>query len=162
MNRIAALSLSSAAAGALILSGAGAAQAKIVVQDSIAKVSIGDSTKQVRNMKGSPDSKKSIATEIPAGTSTFWYYGNKGKKLTVQFFDKTVYSVSTRSAKQKTDTGLHVGSSKQDMLNDYPDVRREAHGLYELGARQAGFNLTIFRIKQKQITEITVAKYTGE
>lgn len=162
MNRIAALSLSGAAAGALVLTGTTVAQAKIVVEESIARVSTGDSVQKVRNRKGAPDSKEKMQLEIPAGTSKFFYYGKNGKTLTVQFFGGTVYAVSTRSPKQKTDTGLHVGSSKRDLLNDYPDVRREAHGLYELGDRMAGFNITIFRVAQKKVTEIQIARYTGE
>lgn len=153
------MSLSAGAAGALVFSGAAVAQAKIVPELSIANVKIDDSPKQVRNKKGSPDAKEKIQTESPAGTTTIFYYGNDGKKLKVSFFQKAAYSISTRSPKQKTDTGLHVGSSKQDLLNDYPGVVREAHGLYRLGDMNPGEVVTTFRIKQKQITEIAIARF---
>lgn len=162
MNRTVSLSLSGLAAATLVLSGAAVANAKIMTGDGIAKVMIGNTVKQVKNKKGAPDSKEKMRTEIPAGMSKFFYYGPDGDTLTVQFFQGVTYAVSTKSPSQKTDTGLHVGSSKSDLLIDYPDVRREAKGLYELGARVPGFNLTIFRVAHKQVTEISVAKYTGE
>lgn len=161
MTRLTYLALTGAAAGALVLSAAPAAHARINPEVGIAKVKLGNTQKQVIKKKGQPDARKKMANEI-LGTVTLFKYGPNGDDLEVMLYDKRVIGVSTRSEAERTSEGTGVGSTKAEVKAEFPQASCDKIG----GHKQICFNgdldpgeaVTVFRLKRKVVTEAEVQR----
>jgi hypothetical protein len=142
----------------LLAVAAPAAQARVVVDRSIAGVELDMSAKDVRAVLGEPDRVVYPRDEIQ-GTVKRMDYG-----LTRVFLGRgsdRVQRVTTTSKKQRTARGVGVGSTRQTLLRAIRAVRCETFGGFELchtGELAAGERVTDFTIGSKdRVTRITLA-----
>lgn len=165
MRTITSFAIAGFAGSALVLGGAAVpAQAKINPVGGIGKVKLNNTISQVKKKLGDPDKKYSQKQEIPAGTNKYFEYGADGYYYTVQFFQKSVFSVTTANPKQKTDEGAGPGMTRKALKATYGNtLTRITSKLFELGDRMPGEVITIFRIgSDKKVSTVQVSKYTGE
>jgi hypothetical protein len=152
MRRAALLSL---VLGAILATPAGAL---IVVQRSIAGVRLGMTSKQVRAVLGRPDAV-SYPKDPIQGTVKRYRYG-----LTRVFMhrgqDGRVYMITTRSQREKTSSGVGVGSSEASLHAHVSGVHCETSSGFrtcEVGQLLPGHRVTSFSIaKAGTIRSVTL------
>ena len=164
MRNIATLTIAGAAGTALVFGAAAApAQAQINLVGGIGKVKLNNTVKQVKGKLGAPDKKYTVQTEVPAGTMKVFEYGTDGYYYKVDFFGGKVFAVTTANPKQQTWADIGPGSSKSDLKAAYgAALNKVSSKLFELGDRQPGQVITIFRIANKKVSTVQVSRYTGE
>jgi hypothetical protein len=129
----------------------------IVPQQSIAGVPLLMSEAGVRHVLGAPRSVRSLPDEIQ-GTIRRMDYGKTEVYLSATA-DGTVFSVVTTDPRQRTQAGVHVGSSERG-------VRRGVAGVRCLGPRTlrscvvgrelAGRRVTQFSLSADRVRRITL------
>jgi hypothetical protein len=131
---------------AVVLVIAPAAQAKIVVQESIAGVKLGMTAAQVRKVLGPPRSVSYPKDEIQ-GSFKFYDYGATEVSLTRGEGSK-VFNISTTSKTQRTSTGLGVGSTRAAVKRAFP--RADCMALMcAIGAIEPGKRVTSFYLSSR-------------
>ncbi|HEX6390583.1 MAG TPA: hypothetical protein VFZ89_14085 [Solirubrobacteraceae bacterium] len=118
-----------------------AAQAKIVVQESIAGVKVGMSAKQVREVLGAPRSVSYPKDEIQ-GSFKHYDYG-----LTDVFITRgtsgVVFNITTRSRAQRTASGIGVGSTRKALQRAFPKAKCQ-NRYCSIGEARPGKTVTSF------------------
>jgi hypothetical protein len=116
------LTLPLAAAAACSLALPAAADARIVVQRSIAGVTMGMSTAKVTDTLGKPDRKRTVESEILGRTSE-WVYGRTRVQFSGTEKSSQVIQVETRDPEERTAAGIGLGSTKAELKRS---IRRRA------------------------------------
>jgi len=135
-----------------------AADAKLVVQESLAGVKLGMKAAEVRDVLGEPKHVDYPKNDIQGTvkhmdyglTDVYLYRGEKG----------TVYTVTTTSRRQRTDKGIGVGSTESALRKAIPRAKCMSFGDFRdctVGKQTAGQKVTAFVIspstmKVKRIT----------
>ncbi len=89
---------------------------------SIGGIQIGDSIETVQKLYGKP-SEKTIVHGIG---DPMWIYKNEGLEVS---FGGPIWQVrATKEAVGSTPRGIHVNSSRQDVLDAYPDAETDSFG----------------------------------
>lgn len=102
----------------VLLLGATAAVARIVPGTSIAGITLGLSEHQVIQRLGKPAHRScNSALQKECAPLEFVY---SGRKLTVAFYHGRVVHIRTTSSRERTRSGLGVGTSKRTVLRRYP------------------------------------------
>jgi hypothetical protein len=118
-----------------------AAEAKFVVQESIAGVKLGMTASQVRKVLGPPRHVSYPKNEIQ-GSIKFYDYGATEVSLT-RGESSQVFNITTTSKAQRTSTGLGVGSTGAAVKRAYR--RADCMGLIcTIGAIEPGKRVTSF------------------
>jgi hypothetical protein len=132
---------------------AGAAGAKIVPQKKIAGIKLGMVRAAVVEKKGKPDSEQTVPHEI-LGEQRKMRYGK-----TKVFFAGTranagVIAVSTKAPRQRTNTGVGVGSTEREVKDGVNGVRC---------ATEFGFRSCVKgrRLPGKRVTEFAISRSSG-
>lgn len=140
---------------------AGTAEAKIIPQKSIAGIELGMVRAEVVDRKGEPDRERIVEHEI-FGSQRIMRYG----KTKVGFAGKRprsqVVAVSTRSPRQRTNTGVGVGSTEFEVESSIKGIRcRNRFGARACikGELRPGQRVTEFLISKADevVTRVTVA-----
>jgi hypothetical protein len=140
-------SLPPLAALAVALLTPAAAHASIVSQRSIAGVHLRMSEAGVRHVLGKPAKAETIPDEIQ-GHVRHLDYGKTDVYLSVTA-DGTVYSITTTDRRQKTSTGVGVGSTERQVRRGVRGVRCEGSAALRLctvGTATPGRRVTQFII----------------
>ena len=139
---------------AAALAAAPAASGKIVPNRSIAGVPLLASQAKVRAVLGAPASKKVTAGEL--GTFVDWRYA----RVTVTFRrGGPVVGLQTRSPRERTATGVGVGSTEAALKRGVANVRcRTQFGFRSctLGEELPGRRVTVFRMRQGRVASVLV------
>jgi hypothetical protein len=101
----------------LVLATAVPAMAVIVMGQRIGKVKVGQKLKVVNKEMGKPSSS---ACGPGSGGGTVCSYSWKKQKINVQFVNKLVVEIDTTSRKQKTSSGVGVGSTRTAVNKAFP------------------------------------------
>lgn len=154
--------LPAAALVALALLPAATADASVVVGQSIAGVKLGDDPAAVRDALGKPTSTKTQKDAI-LGTVTFLRFG-----LTTVLLgpgsgaDAATISIRTTSTKQRTKSGVGVGTSLTALKSKVSGVSCNkitgGLGLCSVGKALPGRVVTDFRIKHGKVAEIDLGR----
>lgn len=137
---------------ALLLLGAGAADARIVPQRGIAGAKLGMTQKQVRSKLGRPDGKKVLTSPIGGFDFTQLKYGRTKVSFDGVGPKSKVLSVFTRDKAERTKSGVGVGSTKREVKKGVAGVKcRKEFGVNHcwLGSFAAGETVTDFRLARK-------------
>jgi hypothetical protein len=153
MRRRRFLAFSVAAVAALV--GAGAAQAVIIPQSSIAGIKLGMTRPEVRGHSGPPSTVVHGMNDFGPYT-TFRYF-----RVRVTFQgNEGATAVSTTRRRQKTPAGIHVLSTESRLRAAYPGARcRTEFGNFRhcwIGRFRAGRRVTDFRISRNRVRSILV------
>jgi hypothetical protein len=131
------------ALGAATLAVAPAAQAKIVVGQSIAGMAPGMTLKQLKKAAGKPTRVNRSGGRI---VTVDW--DRRKLYAAFNFSTPTARTVSTQSRKQKTAEGIHAGSTAAAVRQAYPTADCDARTcfLFVDGGISTGFNFTKGRV----------------
>jgi hypothetical protein len=145
------LTLPLAAAAACSLALPAAADARIVVQRSIAGVTMGMSTAKVTDTLGKPDRKRTVESEILGRTSE-WVYGRTRVQFSGTEKSSQVIQVETRDPEERTAAGIGLGSTKAELKRSIKKARCESgegFSLCSVGSFRPGNTVTTFRLTPK-------------
>jgi hypothetical protein len=129
----------------------------IVPQQSLAGVHLLMSETGVRHVLGAPRSVVSVKDEIQ-GTIRRMDYG-KTKVYLSATADGTVFSVQTTDARQRTASGVHVGSRERAVLRGVAGVRCTGPRTVRscvVGQERAGRRVTQFALSKDRVRRITL------
>jgi hypothetical protein len=129
----------------------------IVPQQSIADVHLRMSAAGVRHVLGAPRSTRSLKNEIQ-GTIRLMDYG-KTKIYLSATADGTVFSIVTTDRRQKTKTGVGVGSSLRSLRRGVKSLHCTAPAAIRsctLGRELAGRRVTRFLLSGDRVRQITL------
>jgi hypothetical protein len=130
------------------------AAATIVPQRGIAGANLDMTQAQVRAKLGKPD-KVGHPTSPIFGRYTTWYYG----ATSVDMFntdDRKVFNVSTTSKRQKTSTGVGVGSTSAAVLKNVTRSHCNQQHCW-VGRFEGGRKVTDFRLSATgRVTRVTI------
>ncbi|MET0770190.1 MAG: hypothetical protein ABW081_09765 [Solirubrobacteraceae bacterium] len=152
MRRLSLLFVSTVTAALLIAPGA---DAMIQLDRGIAGARIGNSKAEVRAALGTP--RQVIRRNTDFGRSTTFTY--RGALRVTFLAGAGVTLVSTKGLGDRTNKGVGVGSSEQDVLDDVPGVTcRTVEGarLCQRGAQDVGERGTVFFIQGGVVTRVDV------
>jgi hypothetical protein len=159
MKQRTALATTVLTAGALIVAAAPSAAADIEVGVGIRGVEIGMNKPQARAAVGKPTSKRRITTDL--GTYLVWKIGTRNK-FEIRFRAKQVVFVQTRAVRDRTPTGLGVGSTTTQVLNQQNGVNCRGVGssktLCTVGQELPGEIVTNFRAKNNVVRSVEVGR----
>ncbi|WP_372790481.1 hypothetical protein [Paraconexibacter sp.] len=143
-----------------VLCAAPAADASIVVQKSIAGVSIGMDRAQVQEVLGKPSAVRTETSEI-FGKYTVLRYGLTEVSL-FRGDQPTVFALTTRSKKQRTSNDVGVGSSEKVLRRRIKGLKcttyAKTHRMCTRGGFKPGDRVTDFRIstKTRRVTRVSI------
>jgi hypothetical protein len=129
----------------------------IVPQQSIDGVHLRMSAAGVRHVLGAPKSTRSLKDEIQ-GTIRLMDYG-KTKVYLSATADGTVFSIMTTDRRQKTRTGVGVGSSLRSLRHGVGSLHCTAPAQIRsctLGRELAGRRVTRFLLTGDRVRQITL------
>jgi hypothetical protein len=129
----------------------------IVPQTEIAGVHLLMSAAGVERVLGQPKSLKSIPDDIQ-GTIRRMDYG-KTKVYLSATEDGTVFRVTTTDSRQKTATGVYVGSTEAAVRRGVSGVRctgAKTARLCVVGQERAGKRITAFSLTKDHVRRITL------
>lgn len=134
------------------------AGAKIKPGKGIAGVKIGMSKADVVAKKGEPSNTESGSNDF--GPYETLEYGPDGKKLTVTITMDQVTMVRTAKPKQKTSSGVGVGSTKKQVKNGVSGVvcgkQAEVPKACQVDELLPGNIVTVFRLESKKVKMVEV------
>ena len=145
---------------ALLLIASAVASARIVPQKGIMGINLNMTRAQVVQKKGRPDADKVVSNEI-LGPVRVTRYGKTKVSFNGVSNSSRVISVSTRDRRQRTRSGVGVGSTESAVKNGVQGV----HCKTEFGSRHcfkgqftAGQRVTDFSISTpgRRVTRVTV------
>jgi hypothetical protein len=147
-----------AAAASLALVAAGAASAvgegRIVPQRGIAGLRLGMTQTQVKTTVGLPGRVERSSTEL--GPSTTFHY----RTYSVTFFaGPRVTQLATRSPRERTATGIGVGSTRAEVSARVAGVRCLKEFQYDhcyVGAWKPGRTITDFSLERGRVNRVVV------
>jgi len=159
MKQLTAIATTVLTAGSLLVVVAPAASADIEVGVGIRGVEIGMNKAQAKAAVGKPTSKRRITNDL--GTFLIWKIGTRNK-FEVQFRAKQVVFVQTRAVRDRTPTGLGVGTSTNELLNELAGVNCQSVGsrktLCTIGKELPGEIVTNFRAKNNVVRSVEVGR----
>ena len=135
------------------------AESRIVVQRGIAGINLNMTRARVIQNKGQPDSQRIVSNEI-LGQVRIMRYGRTRVSFNGTRNDSRAISVDTRSRRQRTRSGVGVGSTENQVKNRIQGVQcRTESGTRHCfkGQFAAGERVTDFRIRQGRVSRVTVA-----
>ena len=121
-------------------------EAKIVYDKSIAGARLHMTAHQVRHVLGRPTQTHGAV----------WTYAPK--QLEIRFSHGRVTRVTTTDPRQKTDFGVGVGSSADDLTGEGPGVACD-NGICISGEFRRGAPVTVFLAPNGTITSVTVTYF---
>jgi hypothetical protein len=140
----------------LLLAPAAGAEARIVVNRSVAGIELGMTAELVLARLGRP-----TLSTVEAGTRNLVY---RRRRLVVTLARSRVVIVATRSRGERTRRGVGVGSSVRSIRRRVAGVRcREKAGVAfcRTGSIRPGRRSTTFQIQSGRVVTVTVADATG-
>jgi hypothetical protein len=143
------------AASALIaLALPASASARIVPQRGIGGANLDMTEAQLFAKLGQPD--KTVHPKSPIfGTYTTWFYGGTSVDM-FRTGDRKIFNVSTTSKKEKTTTGVGVGSTSAAVKKGIKRVHCDLQHCY-LGRFEGGNKVTDFALsKNGRVTRVTI------
>jgi hypothetical protein len=130
------------------------AAAKIVPQRGIAGANLDMTQAQLRAELGKPD-KVGHPTSPIFGRYTTWYYAATSADM-FNTGDRKVFNVSTTSKRQKTSTGVGVGSTSAAVLKGVKGSHCNQQHCW-VGRFQGGRKVTDFRLSATgRVTRVTI------
>jgi outer membrane protein assembly factor BamE (lipoprotein component of BamABCDE complex) len=133
--------------------GAAAASARITVNRGVGSIGLGMTAKQVRARLGAP------SLESATGGSRNYVY--RRRALVVSLVGSRVVIISTRNSRERTATGIGVGSTDADVLRRVAGARCATKAdvrFCRVGSIRPGRRSTTFQIQQGRVVTITVAR----
>ena len=155
------LMLAAAAAAAALALVAASAHAKIIPQKSIAGIELRMTRTEVIERKGEPDRERIVHHEI-LGRQRVMRYGETKVGFAGTRPRAEAIGVTTRSPRQRTNTGIGVGSTEFEVESSIKGVRcRTVAGIRHCykGRFRVGERVTDFLISKPDgiVTRVTVA-----
>jgi hypothetical protein len=138
---------------ASLLAPAAGAEARIVVNHSVAGIELGMTAKEVVARLGRP-----TLSTVEKGARNL-VYGRRG--LVVTLSRSRVVIVATRSRGERTRDGVGVGSSVQSVRRRVAGVRcgeKAGVAFCRTGSIRAGRRSTTFQIESRSVVTVTVAR----
>jgi hypothetical protein len=144
-----------------VLVAATPAQARIVVNQRIGPVKLSLSDDQVIDRLGRPDSVTRKEVDFGGPSKTFHY---TARRLTVKFYDieepRVAWSVTTKSAGQRTKSGLGVGSPLESVQRKLTGERCHVQGgdgsCAVIRRKQFANRKTVFHIAGGRVSAVTL------
>lgn len=138
------------------------ADAELVVQKSLAGITLDMNRAQVEAVLGEPSAVNRPTSDV-MGTYTELRFGLTSVSLTPGA-DGTVFDVSTTSKKQRTARGVGVGSTEKVLRQKVKGVKCQTYlkrvRICTVGTQEAGETVTDFRIglKSRKIARIELGR----
>ena len=154
-----ALAVTAAASGLLLASTSGADAA---VDKSIAGIELDFTAADVKRSLGEPDAR--IGAESPFGRTVKYRYRAEHLTVSMERASKRVFSVFTRSAAERTDTGVGVGSTEDELrdgLSEEQCGERRGRLHYCLTSPTSG-SQSIFRLRRGRVSSVELRKVAFE
>jgi hypothetical protein len=145
-----------AVAVAAVLAFAGAAAAKLVPQRGMAGVALGMSRAQARTVLDTPSRVVHARNEF--GVYTEFRYTGRALRLVFQG-NGGLTSISTTGRRERTRTGVGVGSTEAQVKHGVPGVKCEGAASARhcfLGTFSAGKRVTDFRLTGGRVSRVVV------
>lgn len=143
-----------------VLAAPAPAAAEIVPQKGMKGVELGMTVKEVRSELGSPTRFRTVRHPI-MGPVRQWSYGRTDVLFDSKAADAKVVGLSTTSRKERTASGVGVGSSRRTVERKVRGARCLVEFTYDhcfVGAFRPGETVTDFAIgkRRKVVTRVTV------
>jgi hypothetical protein len=139
-----------------VLALVGTASAKLVPQQGMAGVALGMSLPQARAVLGAPS--RAIHGTNDFGVYTELRYAGRALRLVFQG-NGGLTSISTTGRRERTRTGVGVGSTESQVKHGVPGVRCAGTGTARhcfLGTFSAGKRVTDFRLAEGRVSRVVV------
>jgi hypothetical protein len=136
------------------------ASARIVPQKAIHGAHLGKTKAEIRNKLGAPDKRRVLVSSITGTKFVQFRYGKTKVAFDGTKKSSKVNTVQTKDPKQRTDTGVGVGSTKAKVKAGVPGVKcRNESGFRHcfLGKFVPGHKVTDFALSDMlHVTRVTV------
>jgi hypothetical protein len=136
-----------------------AAKAEIVINERIGKVALSMTDDQVRARLGRADDITYRSQDFGGPSKTYWYFG----RLIVKFYDieapRVAWSITTPSQRQRTASGLGVGSRVRTVRSTLTGERCQlsrGRGFCHVIRRQRFGRRTVFQFRRYRVTSVTI------
>ncbi len=147
-----------AAAGGLL----SAAVSHAAVDRSIAGIELDHTAAEVKRTLGEPDAR--IGAPSPFGRAVKYRYSDRHLTVTTERANKRVFSVFTRSTSERTDSGVGVGSTEDELRDGLAGERcgtRRGRLHFCFTSPTPGSH-SIFRLRRGRVSSVELRKVAFE
>lgn len=131
---------------------------EVIPGAGVAGVKVGDSAEDVERVLGAPEDRAKVIGELSGQAQERLRFPDRGIEVVL---GDDVMQVETTNSESRTESGVGVGSSLDDVTTAYPDATCDENGevrICRVGVEEAGEVSTDFFVQDDTVNRIVVGR----